>query len=307
MALFMRHSLSEESAVLTARVYKVIATIAETYVFVYLGMAFVAFPIFKNVDIRLLIVSLLACFVGRLHIYVGSFLTNLNREERKRISPAYMFIMWFSGLRGGVAFAISAQILDTPNFDRRCGGLADVGPLTREQALANGENCEDGLTDSLAIVQTTILIAAFTIFVFGGAITDVAVYFGVLQEKDKAAMMKQKTAEYVGKDDFWSRIDKVLTPIFSVGKSHQRVHDREYVMQVLKSENSGFTGDVEWYMRQENEGSLAQVLEGVKTVQAKIRGQLQRKKSKSAKSRSPSPPPAAPNNAEGDKEKLLVA
>jgi sodium/hydrogen exchanger 8 len=42
MALFMKRSLSERAERLTAALYKVIAQIAETYVFVYLGMAFVS-------------------------------------------------------------------------------------------------------------------------------------------------------------------------------------------------------------------------------------------------------------------------
>ena len=50
MALFMKHSLSEEAERLTGDLYKVIAQIAETYVFVYLGMAFVSYPIFENID-----------------------------------------------------------------------------------------------------------------------------------------------------------------------------------------------------------------------------------------------------------------
>ena len=50
MALFMRHSLSEQAEKLTGSLFKVIAQIAETYVFVYLGMAFVSYPIFENVD-----------------------------------------------------------------------------------------------------------------------------------------------------------------------------------------------------------------------------------------------------------------
>ena len=40
MALFMRHSLSEQGERLTAALYKVIAQIAETYVFVYLGVLY---------------------------------------------------------------------------------------------------------------------------------------------------------------------------------------------------------------------------------------------------------------------------
>ena len=46
----MRHSLSEQAELMTGRVFKVVAQIAETYVFVYLGMAFVSYPIFENVD-----------------------------------------------------------------------------------------------------------------------------------------------------------------------------------------------------------------------------------------------------------------
>ena len=45
------------------------------------------------------------------HIYVGSLLTNCVRKEGDQpppISAAYMFAMWFSGLRGGVAFALAS-------------------------------------------------------------------------------------------------------------------------------------------------------------------------------------------------------
>ena len=61
MALFMRHSLSDEAAKISSALYKVIATIAETYVFVYLGIAFIAFPIFAHLDLNLVVVALGAC------------------------------------------------------------------------------------------------------------------------------------------------------------------------------------------------------------------------------------------------------
>jgi len=41
------------------------------------------------------------------------------------------------------------------------------------------------MTDSLAILQTTLMIATFTIFVFGGAITEVAIACDVLVPRDK--------------------------------------------------------------------------------------------------------------------------
>ena len=80
MALFMKHSLSPEAEKLTGSLFKVVAQIAETYVFVYLGMAFVSFPIFENIDWSLIIISTMACFVGRLHIFVGSWLFNCGRN-----------------------------------------------------------------------------------------------------------------------------------------------------------------------------------------------------------------------------------
>ena len=80
MALFMKHSLSPEAEKLTGSLFKVVAQISETYVFVYLGMAFVSFPIFENIDWSLIIISTMACFVGRLHIFVGSWLFNCGRN-----------------------------------------------------------------------------------------------------------------------------------------------------------------------------------------------------------------------------------
>ena len=42
------------------------------YVFVYLGMAIVSFPIFHGTVWLLVAVSAAACLVGRLHIYLGA-------------------------------------------------------------------------------------------------------------------------------------------------------------------------------------------------------------------------------------------
>ena len=112
----------------------------------------------------------MACFIGRLHIYIGSWMTNCCRTEDsspKPISSIYMFVMWFSGLRGGVAFALASVSYASNDFPQNCGGIS-------EALKAEHDYCKPGLTDSLAILQTTLLIASFTIFVFGGAITEVA-------------------------------------------------------------------------------------------------------------------------------------
>jgi len=286
MALFMRHSLSKAAASSTTAVYKVIAQIAETYVFVYLGMAFVVFPIFDHVDWPLFGIALIACFIGRLHTVVGSALTNclVKCDKRRSISPQYTFLLWFSGLRGGVAFALASVSYGNNDFPNRCGGLADVGPLTAEQAAANGQECV--VNDGLVILQTTLLIAAFTIFVFGGAITDVAIKLKVLEDKSPAGLRKAKSESHVGTSDVWFRIDRVLTPFLSVGKMDQRVADRDHVYKVLSHEHST-VADLDWYFRQENEWALARMLEHITNVQSRFRGILERKNKRMANGSSP--------------------
>lgn len=148
--------------------------------FVYLGMAVFTFPIFSSTTWMLIVVSLLACFVGRLHIYVGSWLTNCFRSETTAMPPinsTYMFVMWFSGLRGGVAFALASVSFANMDFGDDCGGLAAA------ERAASAYCGHSGMSDSLAILQTTLIIATFTIFVFGGAITELCVAGGVLNPK----------------------------------------------------------------------------------------------------------------------------
>jgi sodium/hydrogen exchanger 8 len=185
MAVYTRYNFAEEARTLTAQGYKCVAVVAETFVFVYLGMAVFTFPIFNYTTWMLIACALLACFVGRLHIYVGSFLTNCFRSDDgkglPKISGTYMFMMWFSGLRGGVAFALASVSYADMDFKDDCGGLA---PEDREASPFCGH---EGMSDSLAVLQTTLVIATFTIFVFGGLITELAVAGGVLEPKGHKA------------------------------------------------------------------------------------------------------------------------
>lgn len=186
MAKLTRENFTLSAQTLTADAYKTVAKVAETYVFIYLGMATVTFPIFSHTVWMLVLVSIAACFVGRLHIYVGSLLTNLFRRgvegALRPISAVYMFVMWFSGLRGGVAFALAANSFAQKDFPS-CGFK---GECTGEKGEMN---------DSTAILQTTMIIALFTIFVFGGAITYVAEKCDVI---DKGAKVDPISVHHPG-------------------------------------------------------------------------------------------------------------
>jgi len=199
MATFTRPNLTKPAVTFTADAYRGIALIAETFVFVYLGMACMTFPIFTNPSWGLVIFSLLACGIGRLHVYVVSAGFNCVRTPTSippPISKTYQFIMWFSGLRGGVAFALASLSYIRNDFPTKCGGLPE------------GSDCPYGETsDSLALLQCTMMIALFTIFIFGGSISRVAIWLDVIahdgdekvrknsREGQKPTMMKQMTTK----------------------------------------------------------------------------------------------------------------
>ncbi|KAJ1622177.1 Sodium/hydrogen exchanger family-domain-containing protein [Pavlovales sp. CCMP2436] len=185
MAKYTRDNLSEQAQTLTSRTFKVVALLSETFVFVYLGMAAFAFPIWDHIGWATVAVALFACFVGRTHIYLFSYITNFCFRSgpdpaMPPITTTYMHVMYFSGLRGGVAFAISAVGFQNMDFP------------------------ENG--DSMVVMQTTLVIALFTIFFMGGTITDLARYTGVLERDNPTIAPKHKT---LVQDSMFGKIDKL--------------------------------------------------------------------------------------------------
>eukprot|EP00966_Prymnesium_polylepis_P223825 5178458-Prymnesium_polylepis.1 len=153
-----------------AGVYKCVAKIAETFVFVNLGMACVrmdAVGVFTGTVWRLSAFGLLAILLGRLHVFGFAALTNAARtpeSDPPPISAGSQLILWLSGLRGGVAFAIAAVSWNHVDFPQQCGGFPEW------------EHCGDGTgtsrtslksyvpNDSTALLQMTIIVAVCTIF-----------------------------------------------------------------------------------------------------------------------------------------------
>eukprot|EP00967_Tisochrysis_lutea_P129744 scaffold223477_cov27-Tisochrysis_lutea.AAC.2 len=199
MATYTRVNLSHHARELTTEMFECLASIAEAFVFNYLGMAFFTFPILRSdISWRLALITLLACFVGRLHVFFFLPLTNAVRRRIARqhaevegksgtsdaahraqrimqamrdaiLTPAHAFVLWFSGLRGGVAFAIAAAAYGDSSFPAPCEATH----------TCTGEELSPGL----AILQATLLIAVFTIVAFGGPIKDVAVCCDVIASR----------------------------------------------------------------------------------------------------------------------------
>ena len=198
-------NVSAAAILLTSGCFDALAKVSEAFVFIYLGMALLAFPIFSHHTLWLLtIVALVACLLGRLHVFPLLWLAARLQAQRcggaeaRRpasaqaplgLRPKHAVCIWFSGLRGGVAFALAAASYEARDFPARCGGRPALAAAAADDAAddARGEgwlfsHCPRELNDSLAIVQATLLLAVFTIFVYGAAARDVALLCGALPQ-----------------------------------------------------------------------------------------------------------------------------
>eukprot|EP00698_Gefionella_okellyi_P013799 TRINITY_DN379_c0_g1_i1.p1 TRINITY_DN379_c0_g1~~TRINITY_DN379_c0_g1_i1.p1 ORF type:complete len:637 (+),score=130.78 TRINITY_DN379_c0_g1_i1:205-1911(+) len=100
------YNLSVESKVTTRQGVKVLAQIADTTVFVFLGMALLGQEL-SSFEWPLIGWTLLLAVIARaLNVFPIAFVMNLCRKVKDKIIFKTQFIMWFSGLRGAVAFAL---------------------------------------------------------------------------------------------------------------------------------------------------------------------------------------------------------
>lgn len=107
MSHYTHNNLSSITRITIQQTFRTLSFISETCVYAYLGLAIFSFRhVFKP---SFVIFSILMCLLGRaLNIFPLSFLLNYFREHK--ITKKMQFIMWFSGLRGAIAFALSLNL-----------------------------------------------------------------------------------------------------------------------------------------------------------------------------------------------------
>ncbi|KAH9424511.1 Sodium/hydrogen exchanger 8 [Dermatophagoides pteronyssinus] len=142
MSHYAHFNLSPVTQITMQQTLRTLAFIAETCVFAYLGLAIFSFKM--KIEWSLIIWSILLCLIGRaLNIYPLSYLVNYFREHK--ISRKMMFVMWFSGLRGAIAYALALHLAFEEEKRR-------------------------------VIVTTTLIIVLFTIIILGSSTMPVLKY-----------------------------------------------------------------------------------------------------------------------------------
>jgi solute carrier family 9 (sodium/hydrogen exchanger), member 8 len=109
--MYAAPNLSRGSRRVLKITYETIAYSAETLVFVFLGIGVFAFdhPM-KQIGIGAIVLAIINLNIARfLNILIVSKLVNWARSEKTKISRKQQFVMWISGLRGAMAYALSLQ------------------------------------------------------------------------------------------------------------------------------------------------------------------------------------------------------
>eukprot|EP00003_Mantamonas_plastica_P002954 TRINITY_DN1235_c3_g1_i2.p2 TRINITY_DN1235_c3_g1~~TRINITY_DN1235_c3_g1_i2.p2 ORF type:complete len:246 (+),score=53.07 TRINITY_DN1235_c3_g1_i2:903-1640(+) len=111
MAHYTHFNLSAVSQLATQQTFRMLAFLAETSVFVYLGLAVFAFA--HTFSLSMVIWSIILILVGRA-ANIFPLTRFVNKFRKHKIQKDHAFIMWFSGLRGAIAFGLA---LNVPSSD----------------------------------------------------------------------------------------------------------------------------------------------------------------------------------------------
>ncbi|RHY35135.1 hypothetical protein DYB32_000391 [Aphanomyces invadans] len=129
-----------------AKFFNAISYVSEATIFLNLGLA--VFSLEEGFHLGFTVCTLVACLVGRaLHVYPLTYLINTRKTEERKIPLATQHMIWFSGLRGALCFALA---LEWPN------------ELQRQE-----------------IITVTMVIVLVTLFIGGGATVPVLNFFKI--------------------------------------------------------------------------------------------------------------------------------
>ncbi|XP_063416588.1 sodium/hydrogen exchanger 8-like [Mytilus trossulus] len=200
MSHYTHSNLSPVTQITTQMTFRTISFIAETCVFAYLGLAIFSFN-GLIVKPALVIWGIALVLIGRaFNIFPLTFLANFFREHK--ITRKNQFIMWFSGLRGAVAFALCLHL----------------------------EFSKEDKEKRYILVTTTLIIVLFTTMFLGGATMP------LMKLLDATAKTKKKKKS--GKEVSLSKTKEMGE---TVDTDHlSELTEEEYEIHYLKPNQKGF-------------------------------------------------------------------
>ena len=149
LAHYNSYNLSKTSQVTAHEVFESLACLSETFVFMFMGMGFFTGR-FSDWDFVFVVMAILFCLLGRaLNTFPISAIANMSRSHK--VPMRMQFVIWFAGLRGAIAFALSQnmpgahkEVYETTTLSVVifttvvCGGLTE--PLLSRMGMKRQDN-----------------------------------------------------------------------------------------------------------------------------------------------------------------------
>lgn len=153
------HNLSPTAQVTTHTIFKSLAQLSEMFVFLYIGMGLFT-ERFKSINVPFFLLAMFFCVLARFfNIFPLSYLANFGRQYT--IPVKMQTVLWFTGLRGAISFALS-QTMPGEHTDLYiattlgivifttvvCGGLTEPMLSSMGMRSALPSSNQQGLIDS---------------------------------------------------------------------------------------------------------------------------------------------------------------
>ncbi|KAL4398295.1 hypothetical protein AHAS_Ahas01G0277600 [Arachis hypogaea] len=111
--MVMKHytysNLSRSSQRFVSSFFELISSLAETFVFIYMGID-IAMEKHSWSHVGFICFSVISIGIARAaNVFCCAYLINLVRPQQQKIPPKHQKALWYSGLRGAMAFALALQ------------------------------------------------------------------------------------------------------------------------------------------------------------------------------------------------------
>lgn len=191
----------------------------ECFIFLYLGMGLLSFGSQATYDPLYIISASFSILVSRTHVFLILGVANWI-PGYEPVPFMQQVLIWFSGLRGAVAFALGVTFLELPNFSREVKGI---------------------------IFGTTVMVVVLTVIILGGLTPYMIVWLGI--SKPHGSDSPTKAAEE--EDDYAGAAKVINKPFFGwlyrLDATYIRPHftdlSRDNLAQIIRRMSSKNEGE----------------------------------------------------------------
>ncbi|OQR96211.1 Monovalent Cation:Proton Antiporter-1 (CPA1) Family [Achlya hypogyna] len=196
MKHYTSNNLSDDGKKVCGHMFNAISYVAETTIFLNLGLAVFALQV--GYHVKFILWSLIACLVGRaMFVFPLSYLINRYRPEERRVPQNQQVMIWFSGFRGALCFALA---LDWPNEKRS------------------------------EIIATTMVVVLTTLFVGGGSTVPMLRWLKIKQLTPEEEVAMDSMVQPVARMPILQFDAKYWVPFFT--HLHPDTSDFEYTTPI---------------------------------------------------------------------------